>query len=177
MTGTKKQRRTAEAAERELEGVLGRLDELRADLREACDARQFSWEGATPEALERIARADGKRAALPIAIDAGEVRELELRLELARLRAPAADEETARRYEAVREADERKRREEEELAAARFAWDDAVGRGRALQAEERRLARELAERKAAAERGRRTLAAPVVRSTWQQASGREGGSR
>ncbi len=168
MTRTKEKRRTVEAVERELEAVRERLDELRAELREVSEAPQISWDEATPETLGRIGRADTKRAALPVAIDAGEVRELELRCELAGLRAPAAREDVERRYEAMLEANERLRSSEEEYEAARFAWADAVECARALEMEERRLAGEIAGRKAAADHGRKTLSAPVVRSVWQQ---------
>jgi chromosome segregation ATPase len=171
MTRTKEKRRTVEAVERELEAVRERLEELRAELREASEAPQISWDGVTPETLERIGRADTKRAALPVAIDAGEVRELELSRELAGLRAPAAGEDVERCYEAMQAADERRRLAEKEYEAARFAWDDAVERARALEMEERRLAGEIAGRKAAADHGRKTLSAPVVRSVWQQFRG------
>jgi hypothetical protein len=168
MSKTKDKPRTIEAAEVALEEVRTRLAGMRSELAELSEPPQIGWDGVSPETLSKIAEADSKRTALPHAMSAGELRELELQREIARLRRPTAARKIQEAYADWQAADEEARRAQEHASAKNHEWLEAIRHNQDLEMEERRLEREIAERKAAANRSREALAAPVVRSVWQQ---------
>jgi hypothetical protein len=167
MTKTKEKPRI-ETVEAELEEVRARLAEMRSELARLSEPPQIGWDGVSPETLQQIAERDSKRAAIPHAIAAGELRELELQQEIARLRQPAAARKIEDAYAGWQAADEEARRAQERATAKNYEWLGAIQHSQDLEMEERRLEREIAEHKAVANRSRDALAAPVVRSLWQQ---------
>jgi len=117
MSGTKAKARTIEGVEKELEEVRAGAADMRAERATLSEPPKIGWDGVTPETLSRVAEADTKRAALPHAITDGEVRILELELELVRARRPGAQREVERRYMALQKAEERLREAQEERNA------------------------------------------------------------
>jgi hypothetical protein len=171
MTKTKEKARTIETVERELEEVRSAVAAMRSELAELSEPPRVGWDGVSPETLSQISEADSKRSALPAAIEDGERRILELELELVRLQQPGARAKIEEAY-ADWQADEEEVRQLKERAKAKnYEWLEALQHEQDLQMEERRLAGEIANRKAQAHKSRERLAAPVVRSLWQVGGG------
>jgi chromosome segregation ATPase len=168
MTKTNAKARIIEGIERELEEVQGRLAEMRSELKRLQEVPEISWDGVSEETVNELAEAEKQRLTLPHLIGAGEIKELELRLELAKARQPEAQRETVRCYDTLQIAKEKLREAEDEYNAASIAHGDAMERERDLKGEVHRLSKEIPARKATAQREWETLTAPVVRSVWQQ---------
>ncbi len=170
MTKVKEKLRAVEDVERDLAEVRGRLEEMRAELREVQNRPAPSWDSVGPGTVEDLADAERRRSALPQLVEAGEVREAELDLERTRLLLPATGKEIEAAYEDLQCQEEELKKAQKKRDAAYWRWTEAIERQQDLRGEERRLLREVAERKAAASHSRERLAAPVVRSLWQQGS-------
>jgi hypothetical protein len=165
---TKEKPRTTETVERELEEVRSAVARMRSELAELSEPPQIGWDGVSPETLSRVAEADSKRAALPAAIEDGERRILELELELVRLRRPGAKAKIEEVYADWQDEEETASKAAERAREKNHAWLEALRHEKNLMLEERRLTEEIAKHKAQADNSRERLAAPVVRSVWQQ---------
>jgi hypothetical protein len=168
MSKTREKASTVETAEVELAEVRSRVAEMRAELTRLSEPPQVGWDGVSPETLQEIGKADSTRAALPHAINAGELRELELQQELARLRDRGGIRRLASCRGATAESRGAEQRSEVRLGRCYRPLAGSRDGGASSRVE-------IAEHKAATNRSREALTAPLVRSLWQQQTKDGGG--